>query len=163
MMMKNIAVALTGVDQVQRVPADLTESVQPGTTVDFLIPTKVRKAVWAHAQLTALVSHDSIAVRICEQQWRFEIEREQDAAERRVAPLREALAAKGADLRIHIYAGSLKKVLKDLLEIRRAPFVVICVREEWRWLKALRVRLASLGLFKPAPLVEISLAYRRNT
>ena len=162
MMMLNIAVALSSVDQVKQVPADLIDSAEPGTSVDLLIKTKARRAIWMEAQLTALSTHHSTAVKIYDQQWRFEVEREQKLAERSCAPLRAALAAKNVDLRIHIYSGAFKNSLKHLMAIRGAPFLVVCVRKDCRLLKTLRLGLTSLGLFKPAQSAEISLAYRRN-
>jgi hypothetical protein len=162
MKMLNIAIALSSVDQVERVPADLIDSAEPGTSVDLLIRTKPRRAIWMQAQLTALSTHHSTAVKICDQQWRFEVESEHKLAERSCAPLRAALAAKNVDLRIHIYAGAFKKSLKHLMAIRGAPFFVVCVRKDCRLLKTLRVGLTSLGFSKPAQSAEISLAYRHN-
>lgn len=160
MMMKHIAVALDRVEQATSNALCLKDMVQPGTTVFLLLRAQARQSNWPLAYLTASATHESTAVKACAQQWGSEITREQENAERTLVPLRAALASAGAELRLHLYTGPLRRALAELREMHDVPLVVMHLREETGLRKVFRLTRKALGIL-PEQSVEADLAYRR--
>lgn len=160
MMMKRIAVTLDRVDQAASNGLCLKDMVQPGMVVDLFFPSRAQRSTWAIAWLTAAATHQACAVQACERQWTCEIANELESAERALAPLRNALAAAGAELRLHLYTGALRKALADLRENHDEPFAVMHLRGDRGLRKVVRLARKAVGLL-PKPPVEADLAYRR--
>lgn len=160
MMMKRIAVAVDRVDQAASNALCLKDMVQPGTVVDLLLPARAQRSNWAVAWLTAVATHQASAVQASERQWTLEIADELESAERALAPLRNALTAAGAELRLHLYTGALRNALADLREIHEEPFVIMRLRKDRGMRKVFSLARKAFGLL-PKPSVEADLAYRR--
>jgi len=113
-MMKHIVVALNSVTQAKSMAPYLLSLARPGTKIDFLIPTKARKAVSLQARMAALLTQNSLAMEVCERQWELEANHEKRAVEQKLEGLRLALHRQGTETELWIYNGSLKKVLKHI-------------------------------------------------
>lgn len=161
-MTRHIFVLLDSADHAASRAAYIENKVRPGTTVHLLIRSRAQQTNWAIAYLTAASTPRSSAVKACEQLRQSAIEREQQDAEVKTAPLRQALSDGGAKLRVHLYTGSLKKTLNDLIEIHGAPLAVLRLGGEIGWRKLFKLARKSLGLPESMPSPEAELAYRRD-
>jgi hypothetical protein len=127
--MKNhIAVALDNIDQVAAVSGYLTGIAEFGTRIDLLLRTRQRKLDWLETLLTGMAIHDAAALAAWEQHWDSQIAREKQNAERKIAPLKEALATANIAVEVHVYAGSFKRALHNLIALRGTPLEVLHVR-----------------------------------
>ena len=124
-MMNHIAVALDSAAQAASMAPYLLTVAQPGTSIFFLIPTKARNPAWLQARMAALLTQNFLPVKICEEQWELEMNREKRAAEQRLKPLRLALSKEGTDTEIWIYTSSLRKALKFLGRNYPGSFAVL--------------------------------------
>jgi len=157
--MKQIVVVLDSLAQVDQVAPYLSDVVQPGIEIEFLIYTKPRRSAWLQAHITALSTDNSRAVEICEQEWRFDVAQEKYLAERKLAPLREALLSQGCKNELSLYTGSLKRALSQLRERQPGLIIVLRPRKSSLLERKILTILRKVGLRVSADVSKASLAF----
>ena len=145
-MMKHIAVALDRVAQANGMAPYLFSVARPGAEIVFLIRAKARRAVWLQARMTAISTHQSSAVEVCEREWRLAMNDEKRAAEQKLEALRSALLRQGAETDVRIYTGSLNKALRDMGGNHRSSFALLRPRNDWLLARFARAVLTRAGV-----------------
>ena len=161
-MIQHIAVALDGPEQADRIAPCLSNIVQPGVVIDFLIPAKARQAVWLLTRTTALATHNSSTVTVFEQQWGLALEEEKLIAERKLAQLSDSLRNHGAATAVRLYSGSLKKTLAQLRQSHPESLLVLHPLNGWPLGRAVRAMLTKIGLRSPVIISTVSLTYQTH-
>jgi len=162
-MLKHTAVVLDSVAQADQVARYLSDIVQPGIKIEFLIHTKPRRMSWFLASISGMFIDNSRAVDICEQEWRFNLAREKHFAERKLATLREALVNQGCASELLLYTGSTNRALAQVG--KRQPGAIIVLRPRRISLLETRFRniLRKVGLNIATDVSKASLAFASLT
>ncbi|MGZ8479086.1 MAG: hypothetical protein ACXW6K_13585 [Candidatus Binatia bacterium] len=162
-MKKHIFIALQNIDRAEHLLPYLDEIARPGTQFDIFIRTRASNWSLLQARLTALEINNSGAVQFCQRGWRDQIDLERHAAERKLSTLKQDLLGRGADIRVWIYSGSLKRALKEFVRGHRSCQIVMPMSYRWITTSFLRRTFRSLTLGNKAEVFAVVLAYPNRT
>jgi hypothetical protein len=143
-MADSILVALNQTQLIDQFMPYLKLNAEPGTKLVFLVRTETSN--WGNVEgHLPMVETGSITGReYRETAWRFNIDREKERAERKLASACAALRRKGVNPEVKMYAGSLSKALREYSKAG-APRLIIRAAN-YSFIKVFKNFLAALKL-----------------
>jgi hypothetical protein len=133
-MAEKILVPLKRRDRIEALIPYIERIVQPGMKILFLVPFPVDSFEWWREDRLSIISMDDeieskLAVRIA-RKYPWELQRQ--LAVERVFSSCETLRKRGIDVRVDVYAGTLRKLVKDYARCQDVQLIVMPIRSFWR-------------------------------
>jgi len=148
MMTEQILVPLKRHDRLEEIIPYLEKISKPGMRVVFLIPYPVETWLWFrdHWVATESTKEAILAGRTIMHRYSWDVQR--GLAEQKVFPARGALEKRGVEMAVEVYAGSLKKVVKNFTTNGDVHLILMRVGNGHLIMRFLRSLICLFGLFK---------------
>jgi hypothetical protein len=147
-MKDHILVPLKRRDQIEEVLPYIEKIARPGIDVVFLIRSSSTNWPRMEALLAAMHTGNAAALQNCEGILGFEYERQKRLAEESLQGFNQRLARKGVQTHVKIYAGPLKRTLRNSSRNGNIRLVVMPATGPSPWVRPLEAVRSALGLMR---------------
>ncbi|MGH7835006.1 MAG: hypothetical protein ACREQK_15285 [Candidatus Binatia bacterium] len=147
-MKDQILVPLKRRNQIEEVMPYIEKIARPGMNVVFLIRASCTNWPWTEALLAAMHTGNAAALQNCDVILGFEYERQKRLAEESLQGFNQRLGRKGVQTHVRIYAGPLKRTLRNSTRNGNIRLVVMPATGPSPWIRPFEAVRSALGLIR---------------